>query len=35
VALLANHNPELAQKLKDFREAQRQVALNMTLPPSA
>lgn len=35
IALLANHDPELAQKLKDFREAQRQVALNMTLPPSA
>lgn len=35
VALLANHHPALAEKLKAFREAQRQVALNMTLPPSA
>ncbi|MBK8452786.1 MAG: 5-(carboxyamino)imidazole ribonucleotide mutase [Thiofilum sp.] len=35
VALLANHDAELAQKLQAFREAQRQVALNMTLPPSA
>lgn len=32
VALLANHDAELAQKLQAFREAQRQVALNMTLP---
>lgn len=35
VALLANHDAELAQKLQAFREVQRQVALNMTLPPSA
>lgn len=34
VALLANHDPALAEKLTAFREAQRQVALNMTLPPS-
>ena len=34
IALLANHDAELAQKLIAFRETQRQAALNMTLPPS-
>ncbi|WP_020559070.1 5-(carboxyamino)imidazole ribonucleotide mutase [Thiofilum flexile] len=34
VAILANHDAVLAEKLKVFRETQRQAALNMTLPPS-
>jgi 5-(carboxyamino)imidazole ribonucleotide mutase len=33
VSLLANHDTELAQKLVAFREQQRQVAMNMPLPP--
>lgn len=33
IALLANHDAELAKKLSDFREQQRQVAMNMPLPP--
>lgn len=33
VAMLANNDPVLAKKLQDFRETQRQHALNMSLPP--
>jgi len=33
VSLLANHDAELAEKLAEFREQQRQVAMNMPLPP--
>lgn len=33
VALLANEDPVLADKLAQFREEQRQHALNMRLPP--
>lgn len=33
IATLANHDAELAQKLTDFREEQRQFAMNMPLPP--
>ncbi len=33
VSLLANHNELLAQQLNDFREQQRQLAMNMELPP--
>ena len=33
VSLLANTSPELADKLKQFREAQKQAALSMSLPP--
>ncbi len=33
ISLLANNDPDIAKKLNDFREAQRQVALNMPLPP--
>ena len=33
VSLLANEDDELANKLTEFREAQRQKALNMSLPP--
>ena len=33
VSLLANNDPEIAKKLNEFRDAQRQVALNMSLPP--
>ncbi|PIT22900.1 5-(carboxyamino)imidazole ribonucleotide mutase [Snodgrassella communis] len=32
ISLLANDNPELAQKLADFRENQKQSVLNMDLP---
>lgn len=35
VAMLANNNAELTQKLQAFRETQRQAALNMSLPPEA
>ena len=34
-ALLANEDPILAEKLRVFREKQRQVALNMSLPPES
>ena len=34
-ALLANEDTELAEKLLKFRETQREVALNMSLPPEA
>ena len=33
ISLLANNDPELAIKLEDFRGTQRQVAMNMSLPP--
>ena len=33
VAMLANENPALAEKLAQFREEQRQHAMNMKLPP--
>jgi len=33
ISLLANDDETLAQKLKDFRESQKQVAMNMALPP--
>ena len=32
VSLLSNHNPELAAKLADFRERQKQAVLEMELP---
>ena len=32
VSLLSNHNPELAAKLADFRERQKQTVLEMELP---
>ena len=35
VALLANENPALRQRLDAFRAAQTEVARNMTLPPAA
>ena len=35
VALLANENPELRQRLNAFRAAQTEIARNMTLPPTA
>ena len=35
VALLANENPTLRQRLEAFRAAQTEVARNMTLPPAA
>ena len=35
VALLANENPALRQKLEAFRAAQTEAARNMILPPSA
>ncbi|MFX8262617.1 AIR carboxylase family protein, partial [Acinetobacter baumannii] len=35
VALLANENPELRQRLEAFRAEQTEVARNMTLPPAA
>jgi 5-(carboxyamino)imidazole ribonucleotide mutase len=34
VALLANHDPALREKLEAFRAAQTEVARNMTLPPT-
>lgn len=33
VAMLANNDPVLAEKLEKFREEQRQHAMNMSLPP--
>lgn len=35
ISILANNDPELAKKLTDFRETQRQTAMNMSLPPEA
>ena len=35
VALLANEDPELRQRLNAFRAAQTEIARNMTLPPAA
>ncbi|MEB4593501.1 5-(carboxyamino)imidazole ribonucleotide mutase [Candidatus Thiothrix sp. Deng01] len=35
VALLANEDPPLLEKLTQFREEQRQHALNMKLPPTS
>jgi 5-(carboxyamino)imidazole ribonucleotide mutase len=32
ISLLANDNPQLAQKLADFRENQKQSVLDMNLP---
>jgi len=32
ISLLANENPELAQKLADFRAKQGQTVLDMELP---
>ncbi|MDQ5768307.1 5-(carboxyamino)imidazole ribonucleotide mutase [Thiothrix subterranea] len=34
VAMLANNDPVLAEKLAQFREEQRQCAMNMPLPPA-
>lgn len=34
VAMLANDDPVLAEKLAQFREEQRQCAMNMPLPPT-
>ncbi|WGZ94336.1 MAG: 5-(carboxyamino)imidazole ribonucleotide mutase [Candidatus Thiothrix putei] len=34
VAMLANDDPMLAEKLAQFREEQRQCAMNMALPPA-
>lgn len=34
VAMLANNDPVLAEKLAQFREEQRQCAMNMPLPPT-
>jgi 5-(carboxyamino)imidazole ribonucleotide mutase len=34
VSMLANADPELAQRLSDFREQQQQAVLDMTLPPA-
>ncbi|MCL4161573.1 UNVERIFIED_CONTAM: hypothetical protein GTU68_024201, partial [Idotea baltica] len=33
ISMLANNDPALAKKLEEFRETQRQHALNMSLPP--
>lgn len=33
ISLLANNDKALANKLKEFRETQRQTAMNMSLPP--
>jgi 5-(carboxyamino)imidazole ribonucleotide mutase len=33
VAMLANNDPVLAEKLEKFREEQRRHAMNMPLPP--
>ncbi|MDO4694607.1 MAG: 5-(carboxyamino)imidazole ribonucleotide mutase [Eikenella sp.] len=35
VSLLANQSPELARKLAEFREQQKQTVLGMSLPPQA
>lgn len=34
VSMLANNDPELAQKLTEFRDRQRDAVLDMTLPPA-
>ena len=34
VSMLANADPELAQRLADFREQQQQAVFDMTLPPA-
>ena len=34
ISLLANNDAALAQKLDDFRKNQRDMVLDMTLPPS-
>jgi 5-(carboxyamino)imidazole ribonucleotide mutase len=33
ISVLANSDEELAKKLEEFRETQRQTAMNMSLPP--
>ncbi len=33
IAILANQDEKLAQQLAEFRETQRQIAMNMSLPP--
>lgn len=33
IAMLANHDERLAKQLTEFRETQRQLAMNMPLPP--
>lgn len=33
IAILANQDEKLAEQLAEFREAQRQIAMNMSLPP--
>jgi len=33
ISLLANNDPEIAKKLSEFRDAQRHIAMNMSLPP--
>ena len=33
ISLLASNDENIVKKLEDFREAQRQVAMNMSLPP--
>jgi 5-(carboxyamino)imidazole ribonucleotide mutase len=33
ISLLANNDPELAKKLTEFRATQKQMAMNMSLPP--
>jgi len=33
ISLLANTDKKLAEKLKDFRETQKHIAMNMSLPP--
>lgn len=35
ISLLANDNPDLAKQLGQFREQQRQHAMNMALPPQS
>ena len=35
ISLLANNDPDIAEKLETFREKQRLVAMNMSLPPEA
>ena len=34
VSLLANDDPELAQRLEQFRQQQRDTVLDLTLPPA-
>ena len=35
VSMIANNEPAVAEKLQQFRESQKQAALNMSLPPEA